>query len=183
MRILKDSRSKGALLLSIAIILLGAMNGAAQSPTDKCRPASVIPLANEPPAKIVIDPPLAGPLASRGVAVIHYCAENLRFVPVFGPTALAVSPRVGHLHVSVDDASWVWMDASGNPIILMGLSSGPHKVLIELEDANHHALDKGTVKFVVPEKVAAEPYHRHGAARVSNHSTRSDRGKSRPAVR
>jgi hypothetical protein len=50
----------------------------------------------------------------------------------------------------------VWADASGNPIILMGLSPGPHKVLIELEDANHHTLDQGTVKFIVPEKAAAD---------------------------
>ena len=104
------------------------MTAVAQSAKDSCRPA-VIPLATtEPPAKIVIDPPLAEPLA-RGVAVIQYCAENLHLVPVFGPNALAVSPRVGHIHVRVDDASWVWADAS--------------------EDANHHTLDKGTVTFVI----------------------------------
>jgi hypothetical protein len=40
----------------------------------------------------------------------------------------------------------------------MGLSPGPHKVLIELEDANHHTLDQGTVKFVVPEKTAADDH-------------------------
>src|SRR6185503_11448156 len=146
---------KGMSLLSVAAIVLCAMTAVAQSARDKCRPASVIPLANEPPAKIVIDPPLAEPLALRGVVVIEYCAENLHIAPVFGPNALAVSPRVGHLHVSVDDASWRWADASGNPIILMGLSRGPHKVLIELEDANHHTLDKGTVSFVIPEKSAA----------------------------
>ena len=156
MKILKHARSKSALMLSVAVMLLGAMTTAAQSPTDKCRPASVIPLTSEPPAKIIIDPPLAGPLASRGVAVIQYCAENLHFVPVFGPNALAVSPRVGHIHVRVDDASWVWADASGNPVILMGLSPGPHKVVIELEDANHHALDSGTVTFVIPEKSPAQ---------------------------
>lgn len=163
MKVLKHVRSTGRLLPGFAVMLLCAMTAAAQSPTDKCRPATVIPLASEPPAKVVIDPPLAGPLASRGVAIIHYCAENLRFVPVFGPKALEVSPRVGHLHVRVDDASWVWADASGNPIILMGLSPGPHKVLIELEDANHHTLDQGTVKFVVPEKAAAKKHHRRGA--------------------
>lgn len=156
MRILKHAASKRALLLSVAVISLCAMTAAAQSPTDKCRASSVIPLASEPPAKLFIDPPLAEPLASRGAVVINYCAENLRFVPVFGPNALAVSPRVGHIHVRVDDASWVWADASGNPIILMGLSPGPHKVVIELEDANHHTLDQGTVKFVVPEKTAAD---------------------------
>jgi hypothetical protein len=135
------------------------MIAVAQSATDNCRPAPVIPLTSkEPPAKIFIDPPLAEPLASRGVAIIQYCAQNLHLVPVFGPNALAVSPRVGHIHVRVDDAPWVWADASGQPIILMGLPPSPHKVLIELEDANHNTLDKGLVTFVVPEMSSAEKH-------------------------
>jgi uncharacterized protein DUF6130 len=132
----------------------------AQSATHTCGTAPVISLASEqPPAKIFIDPPLAGPLASRGVVIIQYCAENLHIVPVFGPNAVTVSPRVGHIHVAVDDASWVWADASGNPIILQNLSPGPHKVHIDLVDANHHPLDKGTITFVVPEKTADEKHH------------------------
>jgi len=155
----KYKSSKGTSLLWVAAIVLCATTAMAQNATDICRPAPVIPLATEPPAKIVIDPPLAEPLASRGVVIIQYCAQNLHLVPVFGPNALAVSPRIGHLHVRVDDAAWVWADASGNPIILMGLPPGPHKVLIELEDANHHTLDKGVVTFVIPEKFAAEKDH------------------------
>ena len=104
----KYTSSKGTSLLSVAAIALCATTAVAQSARDKCRPASVIPLASEPPAKIVIDPPLAEPLASRGVVVIQYCSENLHIVPVFGPNALAVSPRVGHIHVTVDNASWRW---------------------------------------------------------------------------
>jgi hypothetical protein len=65
--------------------------------------APVVPLTNEPPAKIIIDPPLAEPL-SFGRAVIQYRTENLHIVPVFGPAALAVSPRIGHIHGIVDDA-------------------------------------------------------------------------------
>lgn len=151
------TNSKGTSLLWVAAVVLYAMTAVAQSVKNNCGPARVIPLTNEePPAKIVIDPPLAEPLASRGVAIIQYCTQNLHLVPVFGPNALAVSPRVGHLHVRVDDAPWVWADASGNPIILMGLPPGPHKVLLELKDANHNALDKGTVTFVIPEKTATE---------------------------
>ena len=143
---------KGACVLSAAVILF-AMTAAAQNPTDSCKPTQVIPLTVEqPPAKIVIDPPLAEPLASRGVVIIQYCAQNLHIAPVFGPNAVAVSPRVGHVHVSLDDASWVWADASGNPIILQELSPGPHKVVMTLVDANHHPLDKGTIRFVVPAK-------------------------------
>jgi hypothetical protein len=152
---LKYITSKGASLLWVAAVVLYATAALAQSAKDDCGPTRVIPLTGEePPAKIVIDPPLAEPLASRGVAIIQYCAQNLHLVPVFGLNALAVSPRVGHIHVRVDDASWVWADASGQPIILMGLLPGPHKVLIELEDANHHTLDKGVVTFVIPEKMA-----------------------------
>ena len=152
---LKYPGSKGASLLSVAAIVLCATTAVAQGAKDKCRPA-VIPVASEPPARIVIDAPLPDPLASRGVVIIEYCTENLHLVPVFGANALAVSPRVGHLHVTVDDASWRWADASGNPIIVMGLPAGPHKVLIELEDANHHTLDKGLVTFVIPEKSGAK---------------------------
>ena len=132
----------------------------AQRPTDSCKPTQVIPLATgeQPPPKIVIDPPLAEPLASRGVVIISYCAENLHIVPVFGPNALAVSPRLGHIHVALDDASWVWADASGNPIILQGLSPGSHKVRLDLVDANHHKVDESTITFVVPQKQASKQH-------------------------
>ena len=129
----------------------------AQSTSDGCGLTQVIPLTgSEPPAKLVIYPPLPDPLNSRGVAIIQYCAQNLHLVPVFGENATTASPRIGHTHVRVDDASWVWADASGNPIILMGLLPGTHKVQIDLEDANHHPLDHGMVTFVVPEKAAAK---------------------------
>jgi hypothetical protein len=136
-----------------AVMLCGGGTAVAQSATKTCTTAQVIPLTGtEPAAKIVVDDPLAGPLASRGVVVIPYCAENMRIVSVFGPGALTVSPRVGHIHVTVDETPWHWADASGLPLILRGLPPGPHTVLIELVDANHQPVDKGTVKFVVPDK-------------------------------
>ena len=136
-------------LLSVALLVLGGAVSPAQS--DKCGSPGVIPLTeSEPPARVFIDPPLPGPLASRGVAIIRYCATNLHIEPVFGPGALSASPRVGHVHVNLDDASWVWADASGNPIILQGLAPGPHKLLLTLVDANHHPLDKAAITFVMP---------------------------------
>jgi hypothetical protein len=153
------TNSKVASLLWVAVVVLHATAALAQGTTDGCGPTRVIPLTSEEfPAKLITFPPLAEPLASRGVAIIQYCTQNLHLVPVFGPNALAVSPRIGHIHVTVDDGSWVWADASGNPIILMGLVPGPHKVLIELADANHRILDKGVVTFVVPEKKAPEKH-------------------------
>jgi hypothetical protein len=151
MIMLKHAVENVAPVLCVAIVMLHGSTAFAQSATHTCRPAQVIPLTGtEPAAKIVIDPPLAEPLASRGVVVISYCAENMRIAAVFGLGALAVSPRVGHIHVTVDEAAWHWADASGNPLILRGLPPGPHTVLIELVDANHQVVDQGTIRFDVP---------------------------------
>ena len=155
---LKQPPRKVAATLSIAALLQYGITTHAQNATHTCRPAQVIPLTGtEPAAQIIIDAPLAEPLASRGVVVIAYCAEHMRIAPIFGPGALAVSPRLGHIHVTVDEAPWHWADASGTPIILRGLPPGPHEVLIELVDANHQIVDKGTVRFDVPSKAATRP--------------------------
>ena len=146
--------------LSVLVIIgcLAVASGAAQTAREVRGAAAVKPLQNEPPAKIVIDPPLAEPL-SHGRVVIQYRAENLHLEPVFGSAALAVSPRVGHIHVSLDDASWVWVDASGEPVIMNSLPSGPHKVLIQLESANHQLLDQGSVEFTIPGVPGPESAH------------------------
>ena len=137
-------------LVAVAAAVL-SRTAFAQSAEDYRGPAGVVPLGAEQPApKIIIDPPLAEPLA-KGLVVIQYRAENLRIVPVFGPNALDVSPRIGHIHVTVDDAPWHWADASGDPLILIGLPPGPHKVTIILANANHQPLDRAVVSFVIPE--------------------------------
>jgi hypothetical protein len=77
----------------------------------------------------------------------------VHIVPVFGAGGLTVSPRVGHLHVTVDDLPWHWADTSDNNTIdLVGLPPGPHKVLIELVDATHHVFPRQqqTVTFTIP---------------------------------
>ena len=133
--------------MAFALSTSGAL---AQTARDFRGPPGVVPLASEePPAKLIIDPPVADWLTT-GMVVIQYRAENLRIVQVFGPAALDVSPRIGHVHVSVDDAPWHWADASGEPIIITRFPSGPHKVLIELVNANHQTLDQGVVNFVIP---------------------------------
>lgn len=110
----------------------------------------VVPLsAPQPPARLTVDPPLPGPLV-EGKVFIQYRAENLRIEPVFGPAALSVTPRIGHIHVIVDGAPWHWADASGEPLILVDLPAGRHSVEIILADANHQPLDRKTVSFAVP---------------------------------
>ena len=107
----------------VIIACLMAASSAAQTARDVRGAAAVEPLQHEPPAKIIIDPPLPEPL-SRGRVVIQYRTENLHIVPVFGPAALAVSPRVGHIHVTVDDAPWGWADASGEPVVVLHGTTG-----------------------------------------------------------
>jgi uncharacterized protein DUF6130 len=127
-----------------AIAVLWASNAIAQSAEP------------QPAARIVVDQPLAEPL-SRGVVILQYRTENLQIVPVFGPKALDVSPRIGHLHVAVDGASWVWAETSGGPIIVAGLPAGPHKVEITPVNANHQPLDRSIViEFVIPGGKAAK---------------------------
>ena len=100
-------RFAGTLVVTIGVIgaavALDAFTALAQTARDIRGPAAVVPLASEPAPRLVIDPPLADPLA-HGRVVIQYRAENLRIVPVFGPAALDVSPRIGHIHVTVDEA-------------------------------------------------------------------------------
>ena len=125
----------------------------AQSARDIRGASPLVELTDEPPAKLIVDPPLPEPLAA-GRVFIQYRTENLRVVPVFGKGALSVSPRIGHIHITVDDAPWHFVDASGETIILVGLPPGPHKVLIELADPTHKVITSQTVTFTVPPKVS-----------------------------
>src|SRR5205814_298059 len=129
----------------IIVAYLVAASAVAQTAKEVRGAAAVEPLQNEPPAQIMIDPPLAEPL-SRGRVVTQYRTENLHIVPVFGPATLAVSPRIGHIHVTVDDATWHWADASGVPVIIQRLPPGQHKILIQLVNANHQPIDQGTIQ-------------------------------------
>jgi hypothetical protein len=112
---------------------------------------ALLPPAAEAPARLIIAPPLPEQLA-LGRVLIQYRAENVRFVPVYGQAGLSVSPRIGHIHITVDDATWHWLDASGEPLSLVGLLPGPHRVLIELADATHKVIDSKTIAFEIPKR-------------------------------
>jgi Family of unknown function (DUF6130) len=140
-------------LIFVATMAIGTVLGTrtlAQSARDIRGASPLVAIENEPEAKLIVDPPLPGPLAS-GRVYIQYRAENLRIMPIFGKGALTVSPRVGHIHITVDDAKWHFVDASGETIILVGLAPGPHKVTIELADPTHKVITSETVSFIVPE--------------------------------
>jgi hypothetical protein len=126
-------------------------------------PTPYAAIENEPPARLIVDDPLPD-LLDKGVVWIQYRTENVRILPVFGKGALSVSPRVGHLHVHVDDLPWLWADASDlNTVDIAGMPPGEHKVLIELADANHQVFpgQARTVKFIVPGGPGGAAAHSH----------------------
>ena len=133
---------------SMAAGSLFATGASAPSAKDIRGPSPVVPIENEAPPRLIVDPPLPEPLA-QGLVFIQYRTENLRVVPVFGEGALQVSPRIGHIHSTVDDAPWHFVDASGETVILAGLEPGPHKVLIELADPPHKVITSQTVRFTL----------------------------------
>jgi hypothetical protein len=143
----------GHLALAAAGAIFFCAAAGAQSATDIGRPAAVVPLASEPPPKLIVYAPLAAPLA-RGVVIVQHRTENARIIPIFGQAAVEVSPRVGHLHVTVDDRPGTWAHTSADPIIVMGLQPGPHKLLIELADPNHRIIASETMAVTVPQQTA-----------------------------
>lgn len=145
--------------LAFAAVAGGALlatNAFAQSAREVRGPTPYLALENEPPPKLIVDPPLAAGL-QQGIVWIQYRVENVRILQVFGAGALNISPRVGHLHIRVDDLPWLWADASDNNTVdIAGLPPGQHKVKIDLVDANHNvfagcASCSQTVTFTVPE--------------------------------
>ena len=114
--------------------------------------STVVPIDDEPAPRLIVEPPLPGPLA-QGVAFIPYRVENLRILPVGGAAARDVSPRVGHLHITVDDLPWQWADfGQSNTIILIAMPRGEHKVLIEVVDPDGKVFTGQTLTFTSPGK-------------------------------
>ena len=115
----------------------------------KVGPSPLLAIENEPPPKLIVDPPIPEALA-LGRVFIQYRAENLRVVPVFGHAAIGVSPRIGHIHITVDNAPWHFIDASGETVVVVGLAPGEHQVRIDLADPAHQVITSEIVEFVVP---------------------------------
>ncbi len=139
-----------AVIIGFAI-WLNVLSASAQTARDVKGQTPLVAIPNEALAKLIVDPPIPEQLA-LGRVFIQYRAENLRILPVFGNPANAISPRVGHLHYRVDDQSWPTVDTSGETVVLVGMTPGPHKVLLELADATHRPIPGASklVEFIVP---------------------------------
>ncbi len=136
----RDLTARTAVPLLTVIVAAGTLLSAiafAQSAKEIRGATPYAEIENEPPPKLIVDPPLTNLLA-QGIVWIQWRVENVRILPVFGKGALNVSPRVGHFHIRVDDLPGLWADASDlNTIDLAGMPPGPHKIQIDMVDANH----------------------------------------------
>lgn len=144
-----------AAIVAAAVLSAGAF---AQTAQDLRGRTPFIPVGQEPPAQLVVDPP--NPLAlAHGVVLIQYRAENVHIVPVFGPAAVNIFPRVGHLHINIDNLPWHWADASDTGTIdVKDLPPGQHSIKIDLVDGNHQLFpgQSKKVTFTVPETAPAK---------------------------
>lgn len=80
------------LLAALGSIL--ATSAAAQPMGAEREASQFVPIGDEPPAELFVDPPLAGPLA-RGAVIIPYRTNHFRILPIFGASAVDVSPPRG----------------------------------------------------------------------------------------
>src|SRR5271167_2048945 len=129
-----------------------ALSAAAQTARQIEGPTPYVAITNEPLPRLIVDPPIPEQLA-LGKVFIQYRTENVRIVPVFGAAALSLSPRVGHMHIIVDDASWPIVYTSDETFVAVGLKPGPHKVVFQIADPLHRPFPGATqtVTFVVPD--------------------------------
>jgi hypothetical protein len=162
---LKGETAITTLIKTLAVVAAGIMFATstfAQSAKEIRGASPYLEVKNQPAPKLIVDPPLAEGLAI-GVLWAQYRVENLRIAQVFGPGAVRVSPRVGHLHITVDDLPWWWADASDNNTVdIAGLPPGDHKVKIELVDPNHNVFPGQvvTLRFTIP---SGAQLHSHAA--------------------
>jgi hypothetical protein len=146
-------------LIGVAAGTIFAATAFAQTAKGVRGATPYVELKNEPPPKLIVDPPLAEGLAV-GLFWAQYRVENVHIQQVFGEGALKVSPRAGHLHVQVDDQPFLWADASDNNTVDVAFfTAGKHKVKIDLVDPNHNVFpgQSKTLEFTILKGVGGAP--------------------------
>jgi hypothetical protein len=143
-------------LLALSGIYIACMATAIHSADVADRTSLAAGSTSEAAAHLIVSPPLPELLA-RGVVYVPFSTDNLKVLPVYGAAARSVVPRIGHLHVTIDQESWHWVHSSAEPIIIQGLAAGPHKLRIDLADANHAVIESQTVSFEIPARSATGP--------------------------
>ncbi len=103
-------------------------------------------------AKLVIDSPKDGETVQLTpglgpVVIIKFHAENFKIESLAGHDTMhhegamaGMGENAAHVHVTVDNNPWYWVHSNSDPVVIAGLSAGPHKVSLELVGAGHKPL-------------------------------------------
>jgi hypothetical protein len=58
---------------------------------------------------------------------------------------------VAYLHLTLDHASWHWVQASSDLNVIQGQTDGRHTLQVDLADANHSVFNVRMIAFTIPE--------------------------------
>ena len=106
-------------------------------------------LPPEPAPTLTLDAPIAALLA-KGIVVLPFHTQHVRIMPVYGEPATHIQPRVGHLHITLDHASWHWIQSNDDVIVIHGLSPGLHHIKVELAEADHRVTAAQESDLTIP---------------------------------
>ncbi|MGY2374018.1 DUF6130 family protein [Pseudomonas sp. SDO524_S393] len=98
--------------------------------------------------------PVRADVLKDGYVYLPFHVDNMTLLPLYteihGEAATSLKPKIGHLHVMVDNNGWNWIHALNDPIYFGPLKPGAHQVRIELVDAAHTVIEVQTATVVVP---------------------------------
>jgi hypothetical protein len=113
--------------------------------------ASIRPVEATPKLTLL---PLRVDVLKDGFVYLPFKVENMTILPLYteiqGADTTKLRPKIGHLHVMVDNSGWSWIHALTDAIYFGPLSKGSHTVSIELVDAAHSVIEVQSIKVVVP---------------------------------
>lgn len=117
-------------------------------------PQSALPTSADAAAPTLTLLPVRADVLKDGYVYLPFHVENLTILPLYteihGKETTSLRPKIGHLHVMVDNNGWNWIHAIADPIYFGPLPRGAHQVKVELVDAAHQVIEVKTASIVVP---------------------------------
>jgi len=138
-------------MATVAAALATVTNANAQSHDAGHAAQPTAPTTTSGQPVLQVSGAVSAPLA-KGLVVLPFSAEGAQIAAIYGDAATGMTPPPAHLHVKIDGASWHWVHASPDPVVIQGLPAGPHSVELVLADGNHRPLQKKTVSFTIAAK-------------------------------
>lgn len=140
-------------MLMAGLLATPIVNAAENSDAPATLTATAAPADVQLAPRLTLQEPDAD-ILKDGYVYLPFTVENVTLLPMYpeinGTEVTQLTPRIGHLHVGVDDNAWVWIQTTPAPIYLGPLTPEPHKIRVDLVDAAHNPLVSRVASFVVP---------------------------------